>query len=107
MLLRLTGLVLALAAANVQAAVKCETDQDCLSAGLSLIKKARRLGTCGAQVDRAAGALERVAKAGPELQELDSCVSEAQYEAKVQKRASKRLERIKKALDTAPKTSAR
>lgn len=80
-------------------AVQCETDQDCFAAGLGLIKKANKLGTCSKEVKAAGEAISKVAVKGPALESLETCVLTTAYQAKVTKRNAKRIERLQKALE--------
>lgn len=79
-------------------ALTCETDQECLSEGIKLIKQARKLGACDPEVQAAAKDVENVASQSNTLRDLEICVFRAKKAAKVQKKLDKRLERIQKAV---------
>ena len=96
-------MIVALITGSAAQAVTCTTDQDCFTASLSLIKKAKKLGACDAEAAALAGDVKLVASNGPTLQALEACVDKAAYDKKIEKRSIKRVQRIQKALDTSPK----
>ena len=92
-------LLIALLITGIRAnAITCETDSECLSEGISLIKKAAKLGACQDEAKAAATVISDTATPGGELVALEKCVVRAKKAAKVEKRYKKRQERIQKAL---------
>lgn len=95
---KLIALTLALASSPAFA-LRCDTDADCVSATLSLIKKAVKLKACAAEASAAARGIELVASPDDgSIAALEKCVETAKYEQKVMKRRDKRVARINKAL---------
>lgn len=96
----------ALAAINsAQAALYCQGDAECLSKGLSLVKKARKAGCDATAFARGLGAPKASHDAfnASEVASIEICIEKAKYQAGLAKKATKRIERIQKALETPQK----
>ena len=81
-------------------AIRCETDAECFSKAISLIKKATKLGACTAEVNEVAMHVEweSAATVQGKAEILDECIYRANKKAKLQKGHAKRVERLKKAM---------
>jgi hypothetical protein len=91
-------LALTIIFSNSALALTCENDQECLSEGISLIKKATKLDACLEQAKFVANEISYVAGPSDAMQKLEKCIVQAKKQEKVKKRAAKRMQRIEKAL---------
>jgi hypothetical protein len=89
--------VASMAIGQAQAAA-CVEDADCTSLALSLVKKAVKLKACGPEAQALAQSIRLKAGPSERLDALERCVAVAKVQAKLEKKALKRQERIKKAL---------
>ena len=90
------------AALDARAAIYCTGDAECLSKGISLVKRAAQNG-CDAR--ELAGVLRAVPTSHEQIdsgivQRIEVCIEKAKYAKSREKKAAKRIERIEKALST-------
>ncbi len=87
-------------ATSAQAAIYCQGDTECLSKGLSLIKKATKHGCdASALADDLNNSIQDAR--GFEAQviaDIETCIEKKKYELALAKKQTKRAERINKAL---------
>lgn len=93
--LLLSSLVLSISAQ----AMMCDTDSECLSQTLSLVKKARKLKSCDKEISaiQSLGTfkIQTELKASPLVTHLEACVEQTKQQTKRAKRISKLEAKLK------------
>lgn len=81
-------------------AINCDTDAECFSKAISLIKKATKLDACRPDALEVARHVEwqSAATVQDKAEVLEECLYQAGKKVKLEKQHAKRIERIKKAL---------
>jgi len=87
-------------AIGAQGATFCTTDAECLSKGLSALRKAAKYGCdSSALATRLKTPVSSADQIAGMIDSIELCVEKGKYQARINKKADKRLERIKKALE--------
>ena len=79
-------------------ALTCESDQECLTEGIILIKKSVKLDACAPEARLVADELKLLAGPSENMKNLEKCITQAKKQERQNKRAAKRTQRIEKAL---------
>ena len=95
---KITLIAILLAPTAPQAAIYCDSDAECLTKGISLIKRAAKAGCADAQ--SLGNALLKDSRLEHILvQEAELCIEASKAKARLEKGAIKRIARIKAAMD--------